>query len=575
MESPNPATDVTVAQAIEHTLWTHGVKDLMMVPGGPLMPFLEAVYQYDRIKPHLATHEVGATLMAEGYYRASRRMAATAVTAGPGLTNTSTAVALAHRELTPLFLISAQVSSRHYGRGAAQELDTVRLLEPITKASVALHNPDRAVEVTSELLRLATQHRSGPVHLSVPSDVFRQRFAGRLPQAPPRLPRQCDPSGVSALATRLLQAKNPVWIAGKGTVDANASAQLLRLSERCPKLRFAATPRAKGVVPESWARYLGVYGFSGDEAAERYVHDKADLIIVSGSRLGEITSAGWSLMTVKAPVVQLDLEATELGRMLPVEIALVGDIERLLDHLNDELGPSEATQSAPSAGLERLTPTPPPQVRLDRRPARGLAPEAVLQALDSCRPRRAHVYCDIGNSMSWCIRKLKFEHPGHWHVNLTFGAMGHALPAAIGGRIADVGPVVSVLGDAAFLMSGAELHSAVEHSVPLLVVVMNNRGHGMVETGRRRLFATSRVPSMMFQRGVDAAAFARALGARGLTVSTLAEFREGCQHLKAATGPLVLDVCIDRDAEPHMGKRLDTLASDYDRKPHCAKGATT
>lgn len=574
MESSNPPVEVTVAQAIERTLWTHGVKDLMMVPGGPLMPFLETVYDHGRIKAHLATHEAGAALMAEGYYRASKRMAATAVTAGPGLTNTTTAVALAYRELTPLFVISAQVSSRHYGRGAAQELDTVRLLEPITKASVALHNPERTVEVTSELLRLATQHRRGPVHLSVPSDVFRQRFTGRLPVAPPNPSRQCDPSGISALAARLCQAKNPVWIAGKGTVDSSASAQLLRLSERCPQLRFVATPRAKGVVPESWDRYLGVYGFSGDEIAERYVHDTADLVIVSGSRLGEITSAGWSLMTVNSPVVQLDLEGTESGRLLPVEISLVGDIERLLDYLNHALTPEQTTEPSASFGPEHLTPSP-PEVRLDTGITRALAPEDVLLALNNCRPRGAHVYCDIGNSMSWCIRNLKFEHPSHWHVNLTFGAMGHALPAAIGGRIANVGPVVSVVGDAAFLMSGAELHSAVQHGVPLLVIVMNNGGHGMVETGRRRLFATSQIPSMMFQHRVDAAAFARSLGARGLAVSTLAEFREACLHFDDASGPLVLDVCIDSEAEPHMGKRLDTLASDYDRKPTCTIGEST
>lgn len=174
------SNDETVAEVIERVWYEFGIRHLPMIPGGPLMELLDVVYRRGGIAPCLVGHEQAAALMAEGYFRASGRMAAVAVTAGPGLTNTTTGVAVACREQTPFFLISAQVASHQRGWDAAQELNTVDILKPITKASVELSDPRRTEAIVRDLLELALRAPFGPVHLSVPTDLFGKRVAAPM-----------------------------------------------------------------------------------------------------------------------------------------------------------------------------------------------------------------------------------------------------------------------------------------------------------------------------------------------------------------------------------------------------------
>jgi acetolactate synthase I/II/III large subunit len=244
----------TVAEVLEGALWRAGVRHIPMIPGGPVMQFLEVVYARNRIKPILVRHEVNAVLMAEGYHRASGRIAATLVTAGPGATNTTTGVAVAFREQTPLICISAQVSSQHRGLDAAQELDTVALLTPITKASVEIADPGQLESTVNDLVALALSAPRGPVHISIPTNLWAQKRSWQnltpsVQAAPPRVNQQ----HIDVLVEMLIAARKPVVLAGKGASDAGASELLVRLSKRLTKVKFAATPRAKGVFPETSA----------------------------------------------------------------------------------------------------------------------------------------------------------------------------------------------------------------------------------------------------------------------------------------------------------------------------------
>jgi acetolactate synthase I/II/III large subunit len=335
VRQPAAANAASVAECLEATLVQHGIDVLTMIPGGPLTPLLEAVHRARRLRPVLCRHESGAVMMADGYFRKSRRLAAVAVTAGPGLSNAVTAVALAHGEHIPLVLISAQVATDCIGRTAAQELDTVALLKPVTKASVQLVSARRTQATLRDLLRIATSGRPGPVHLSVHGDLWRERTTLEPTRLPRTRPRPVDLRSLRAAIQLLMSARRPVLLAGYGVVQSQAHAELLTLVERVPRLRVACTPRAKGVFPESHCKSLGVFGFAGHARAEQVLLDESDLIFVVGSRLGEISSSSWDERLGFRCLIQLDIEAAEIGRNFPVELGLVGDARELLRQLGE------------------------------------------------------------------------------------------------------------------------------------------------------------------------------------------------------------------------------------------------
>jgi acetolactate synthase I/II/III large subunit len=329
------STEVTVAECLEQVLVQHGIQVLPLLPGGPLTPLLEAVHRRGRLRTVLCRHESGAVMMADGYFRLSRRLAAVAVTAGPGLSNAVTAVALAHEEQIPLLLISAQVASECLGRTAAQELDTVTLLRSVTKASLALESARRTQATLSNLLRVAISGRPGPVHLSVPANLWRQRATIEPTRLPRTRPRPSDPRSIHTALQLLERAKQPVLLAGYGVVQSQAHQELLGLAQRLPHLQVACTPRSKGVFPESHPQSLGVFGFAGHARAETAMLDDSDLVLVVGSRLGEISSSSWDMRLGRRPLIQIDIESAEIGRNFPVEIGLVGDARELLRQLRE------------------------------------------------------------------------------------------------------------------------------------------------------------------------------------------------------------------------------------------------
>jgi acetolactate synthase-1/2/3 large subunit len=324
---------MNVAECLEEVLAQHGVTVLPLLPGGPLMPFLRAVHARRRVKTVLCRHESAAVMMADGYYRLSHRVAAVAVTAGPGLSNTVTAVALAHAEQIPLVLISAQVATECDGRTAAQELDSVTLLRPVTKASRGLWAPRRAQAVLTDLIRIAVSGRPGPVHLSVPADAWGRSLELAPHGAALLHSRACDFSTTHTVTDLLQRAARPVLLAGYGVVQSQASRELLALASALPRLRVACTPRAKGVFPESHPSSLGVFGFAGHARAEHALLEDNDLLLVVGSRLGEIASSSWDERLGRQRLIQIDIEPAEIGRNFPVELGMVGDAKLLLGRL--------------------------------------------------------------------------------------------------------------------------------------------------------------------------------------------------------------------------------------------------
>jgi acetolactate synthase-1/2/3 large subunit len=271
---PRPAAR-TAVQLLLAYLEQEGVDTVFGIPGGPLMPFYEAMFAGGKIRPVITKHEEGAAFMADGYARVSGRLGVCCATTGPGATNALTGIACAYRDSVPVLLLTAQIALSAFGKGAAQEssplgIDIVDMYKDVTKASVMLMAPEKIAEVTRHLLRTSLSGRSGPIHLSLPADMMGRPVPDDL-----RKPQQYRPPSelfdrrsVKEAAKLLLQARRPVLLAGYGVHLSRAYDELRGLAERL-KIPVATTQKGKGVFPEDHALSLGVFGFAGSPRRTR------------------------------------------------------------------------------------------------------------------------------------------------------------------------------------------------------------------------------------------------------------------------------------------------------------------
>jgi acetolactate synthase-1/2/3 large subunit len=361
---------------------------------------------------------------------------------------------------------------------------------------------------------------------------------------------EAHPELVESLASLLRGASAPLLIAGYGAVLAGAGGALLRLANALPRLRFCATARAKGAFPERHPAYLGVLGFAGHDSVRRALFDEADWVIVIGSRLGEMTSDNWDPRWHTLNLIRIDIDVhaprTQHGSYLYVQ----GDARRILEQLADSLGSHERGSielpTAASAPLDAVG---------------ILNPKSTMLTLNETLSDQCHVFCGIGNTMAWAIHYFTRNLPNRWHLNLSSGAMGHALPAAIGASLLG-SPTLVMLGDAEFLMTGFELHTAVEGELQVIVVVLNDQGHGMVRIGSSVHCPDGGLDSE-FHRPVRLVDAAVAMGASAVSVRAVSELKQELHKALQRKGPTLIEIPITKTCIPPLGARLSALSQAF------------
>lgn len=575
MQVTEEATGQTTAvQRLVRQLEQEGVTHVFGIPGGPLMPFYEAMFDNGNIRPIIAKHEEGAAFMADGYARASGRMGVCCATTGPGATNALTGVVCAQRDSIPLMLITAQVAMRVFGQGAAQEssvqgLDIVELYRSATKASLLLLSPERMEQTTQFLLRRALTGRTGAVHLSLPADLMKRPAPpAAIPNHAYRTDGRCfSRDSVKAACERLARARKPAILAGYGVNLARAWPQLQKLAERL-RIPVATTPKAKGAFPEDHLLSLGVFGFAGSPQADAYfLADDVDVLVVVGSSLGELATHCWNpAVQPSESLIQIDIDPTEIGKNYPVDVGMVGDAGAVLTEMRFEV--ERQLQRIEQPDLEQRDRM---IAQLKEKHCRfvetegfedtsaPLKPQRLVRAIERAMPEDGLLFVDIGNVMAWAIHYYQVRQPGSFHINLGMASMGHAVAASIGAKLAVPDrPVVALVGDAAFAMNGMEVHAAVEADVPVVWVVMNNGGHGMVSHGERLQFK-GKFQTGKFHTPLNIAKLAEGMGARAHRIEDPADFPEAFAQALASEELVVLDVQTDPDGMPPMGMRIQTL----------------
>ncbi len=549
-----------VVQMIVDHLKGAGARYVFGVSGGAIAPFYAAV-ERDRDMIYVtAKHESGAAFMADGFARVSGSLGVSCSTAGPGATNAITGVACAYADSIPLLMITGQVSLDSFGRSAMQEssplaVDIVSMFASCTSLSAMIHTAPSAERILQQGLRATRSGRHRPVHLNLPIDVGMQEidYMSTPPKYSRGTSRPVDLDDMRCVAKLLLSAQRPCILAGFGIHLSAAWEPLRELAER-RGIPVATTPKAKGVFPEDHPLSLGVFGYSGHALAEHVLlSEQTDLLLVIGSSLGAWQTNGWDPRIWHGrTVIHIDIDPDELGRNDPSEVGVVADAQAALRSLVNRL---PAEPCAAPAYLHELRRTIPryEDAELMSPQAQGLAPQAVMAAMNQHMPADAILFVDIGNCITWAIHYLVRTQPNSFHINLGFVSMGHVFGAAIGGQLAAPDrKVIALAGDGALAMNGLELHTAVELGLPIVWVILNNSALGMTYHGDN-LFFEGQIDVSTYGKMMDIAKFAESMGAKGVIARNYDEFCTMFSEALSSTSkqPIVIDVRVDLDPCPH------------------------
>ena len=546
-------------------LRSEGIDAVFMVPGGLNDQFMPPMTSTPGVRTVVAAHEGGAAYMADGYARASGRFGVAFGIGGPGVLNMATALASARSDRTRVLAISGEVPTSLEGRGLFQDasgagLDDLDILRPTAGRSLAVESP----AMLDHHLKDAIAHmlaRNEPAHVTIPTDVQSAEISGTWSTLPDRQyrPREIDVAALEGDVWPTLAGSSRVLaVAGAEVSGGDGAASLAAFAERY-HVPVATTLSAKGVLPEDHPLSLGVFGYAGSRwATEAILDPRVEVLLVLGPDLNQRNTLYWEeRMRPTRALIHVAADATLIGRVWP-SLPVIGEPAAALAALAGAHGdaPERFVTSAPErrAFLDEVRARgdrcyAPEHEHADSTP---IHPARMVAELRRAAPPGTVLAVDSGAHRAWAGHYWLSDGPGRYLTGANLGPMGAALPLAIGAWHARPdSPHAVVIGDGCMLMHGLELHTAVRHEVPLVVCVVNNGSYGNIWFRAR---AMGEGPSRLTDiPGIDWAAFANAMGARGRRVTEPGELGDafGSAFASAASSrrPQLVDVHVDKTAE--------------------------
>jgi acetolactate synthase-1/2/3 large subunit len=510
------------------------------VPGESYLAVLDALHDVrDRFRLINVRHEAAAAHMAEAHGKLSGRPGICFVTRGPGATHAAVGVHTAMQDSTPMILFIGQVGREALGREAFQEIDYRAMFGGVAKWVAQIERADRIPELVSRAFHVATSGRPGPVVLSLPEDVLTEMVA--VADARPYQPAAAEvvPGAIDALSDLLKQAERPIFIiGGSGWTDA-ASAQFAATAERLG-VPVACSFRRQDAIDNGSPVYCGDIGTSGPPTLPKRVRE-ADLVIAVGTRLGEMTTQGYSTLDVPQPkqrLVHIHADADEIGTVFRPDLAIVGTVASFAVA-------SQRLESSVAGRWEAWRATLRREYEATIAPASydsDLDLSAVMAHLQAVLPRDAILTLDAGNHTGWAQRFFRFGRPGR-QLGPTSGAMGYSVPAAVAAAIATSRVVVGCVGDGGFMMSGLELATAVQYGAAPIILVFNNGMYGTIRMHQEREYPGRVVGTDL--PSPDLVALGLSLGCHAERVTSTGAFAPAFERARASGRAALIELVCD------------------------------
>ena len=492
-----PPEQLRVAEVLVKALQAENIKYIWGYPGGAVLHIYDALYKQDAIEHILVRHEQAAAHAADAYARSTGEVGVAMVTSGPGVTNALTGLATAYMDSVPMVLISGQVPTGAIGSDAFQECDTVGITRPVVKHNFLVKDPNEIANVIKKAFHLARTGRPGPVVVDIPKDVSYEKIAytGYPEHVEMRSynPVTRGHTGQIRRALRLLMsAKRPYIYTGGGIVLADAAAELRALVD---VLGFPVTSTLNGLgaMPMTDPRFVGMLGMHGLWEAN-YAMQNADVILALGARFDDrVVGNPRHFAQNPRKIIHVDIDPSSISKRVKADVPIVGDVRIVMQQMLEMLeeGDFKPDQEALSAWWKTIEGWRAKDcLAYDRSNQDVIKPQFVIETLSRLtQDADAYITSDVGQHQMWVAQYYKFNEPRRWIQSGGLGTMGVGLPYAMGTKMAHPdSEVYCVTGEGSIQMCIQELSTCLQYSLPVNVVLLNNRYLGMVRQWQELLY---------------------------------------------------------------------------------------
>ncbi|MCH2550230.1 MAG: thiamine pyrophosphate-binding protein [Alphaproteobacteria bacterium] len=533
----------TGGQILVQALKIHEVDTVFCVPGESYLAVIDSLSDSeDEITVVTCRHENGAAFMGEAYGKLTGNPGITFVTRGPGACNGSIGVHTAMQDSSPMIMFIGQVPRKFRQREAFQEVDYESMFAPLAKWVVEVNDAALLPQIISEAFSRSTSGRPGPVIVSLPEDILTDEVeVNDLPKfnkikIPPQNVK------INKLYNLLSKSKRPLVIVGGGGWSDHASKQLVAFAKK-NNLPVASSFRAVDIFDNNHPNYVGEIGIGANPNLAQRVRE-ADLLIVIGARLGEITTQGYTLLSPPKPkqsLIHIYPDKQELGRVYKPDLGIYSDVESFFKvvsngETSERIVWDEWTREARKDFKSWVKPKSVPG---------NLNLGEIFNRLRDLIPDDTIFTSDAGNFAGWAGRYLPF-HSYKSFLGATNGAMGYGLPAAVSAKVAcPDATVICYVGDGGILMTGNELATAVHHGLKIIVIIANNSMYGTIRMHQEREY-----PGRKFATDLsnpDFVEWAQSFGVKGERVEDTSQFEPALKRALNNTGPTVIEILVSQE----------------------------
>ena len=489
------------------------------------------------IKHVLVRHEANAGHAASGYARISGKPAVCIATSGPGATNLLTAIATAYADSIPIICITGQVSTDQIGCDVFQEVDITGAAQPFVKHSYLVKNASDIPRIFKEAFHLAGTGRKGPVLIDVPVDVqntpidFVYPDEVRMRTYKPTV--KGNPIQIKKICEAIEASERPLICAGGGVFLSGAQKELRELAEKA-NVPAVSTMMGISLFPSEHPHYLGMLGMHGVRSANRAVNE-CDTLILIGARVGDRAVRSPSFLAENKKIIHIDIDPAEIGKNIPVDIPLVGDVKTILPEITGRIVSKPREKWFEEIGQIKN------DVPVTEETEGFINPKMFLKKLSDRLPADTVCVADVGQNQIWVCNHYAVKDGGRFLTTGGMGTMGYSVPCGVGAKMADPSrEVVVVCGDGSFQMQMMELATIMQQGLSVKIIIMKNNRLGMVRELQTKGYGDRQI-AVHLEGSPDFVALAKSYGIDADRVVTMAEAEEKIEKLASAKGPYLLE----------------------------------
>jgi acetolactate synthase I/II/III large subunit len=558
---------MTGARILWECLEREGVQTVFGYPGGAILPAYDAL-RHSSIRHILVRHEQGATHMADGFARATGEVGVAIATSGPGATNMVTGIATAMMDSSPIVCITGQVGSKLLGSDAFQETDITGVTLPITKHNYLVTRADEIAHAVREAMYVAKSGRPGPVLIDITKDaqqsVCELDWEGAAPKMRGYRPDLSPATEEYEKALELIRnAKRPLILAGHGILVSGAEGEVKAFAERTC-IPVALTLLGLGTLPASHFLNLGMMGMHGEAWVNKTIQE-SDLLLAFGMRFDDRVTGTLKTYAPNAKKIHIDIDPAEINKNVKVDVALVGDLRRILLELLPRVESGNHTDWIENIrGLKGDT-----AVRdIQNLPDNGhlYAAHVINDLWHETRERDTIIVTDVGQHQMWEAQYYKHERSRSLITSGGLGTMGFALPAAIGAKVARPDADVWVVcGDGGFQMTMAELATIVQENLKVNIAIINNGYLGMVRQWQEFFYDRNYEATPLLNP--DFVKLGEAYGIRSLVVDKRAGVVPAVRAAHAHQGAVLIDFKVEQEDTVYPMVAAGAALNEMIRRP--------